>query len=89
MVGLVIAVPAENGVGGVGVIDQFLASWPEIQRVYQLIKECAGDDTCGGNNGDDQRNGPQRDMEGLPPAGLFGDLIGSGASAASPKAGSQ
>ena len=21
--------------GGVGVIDQFLASWPEIQRVYQ------------------------------------------------------
>ena len=31
---------------GVGVIDQFLASWPEIQRVYQLIKECAGDDTC-------------------------------------------
>ena len=32
--------------GGVGVIDQFLASWPEIQRVYQLIKECAGDDTC-------------------------------------------
>ncbi len=32
--------------GGVGVIDQCLASWPEIQRVYQLIKECAGDDTC-------------------------------------------
>lgn len=32
--------------GGVGVIDQFLASWPEIQQVYQLIKECAGDDTC-------------------------------------------
>ena len=31
---------------GVGGIDQFLASWPEIQRVYQLIKECAGDDTC-------------------------------------------
>ena len=31
---------------GVGVIDQFLASWPEIQRGYQLIKECAGDDTC-------------------------------------------
>ena len=35
--------------GGVGVIDQFLASWPEIQRVYQLIKECAGDDTCAGS----------------------------------------
>ena len=31
---------------GVEQIDQFLASWPEIQRVYQLIKECAGDDTC-------------------------------------------
>jgi len=30
---------------GVRNIDQFLASWPEIQRVYQLIKECAGDDT--------------------------------------------
>ena len=30
---------------GVRVIEQFLASWPEIQRVYQLIKECAGDDT--------------------------------------------
>ena len=30
---------------GVKVIDQFLASWPEILRVYQLIKECAGDDT--------------------------------------------
>ena len=27
------------------VIDQFLESWPEIQRVYDLIKECAGDDT--------------------------------------------
>ena len=32
--------------GGVGVIDQFLASWPEIQRVYQMIKESAGDDKC-------------------------------------------
>ena len=31
---------------GIGVIDQFLASWPEILRVYQLITECAGDDTC-------------------------------------------
>jgi len=31
---------------GVRVIEQFLTSWPEIQRVYQLIKECAGDDTC-------------------------------------------
>ena len=31
---------------GVKVIDQFLESWPEIQRVYDLIKECAGDDTC-------------------------------------------
>ena len=30
---------------GVRVIDQLLASWPEILRVYQLIKECAGDDT--------------------------------------------
>ncbi len=30
---------------GVKVIDQFLESWPEIQRVYDLIKECAGDDT--------------------------------------------
>lgn len=29
---------------GVKAIDQFLASWPEILRVYQLIKECAGDD---------------------------------------------
>ncbi len=29
---------------GVGVIDQFLNSWPEIQRVYDLIKECAEDD---------------------------------------------
>ena len=29
---------------GIGQIDQFLVSWPEIQRVYQLIKECAGDD---------------------------------------------
>ena len=27
--------------GGVEQIDQFLASWPEIQRVYDLIKECA------------------------------------------------
>ena len=26
---------------GVGVIDQFLNSWPEIQRVYDLIKESA------------------------------------------------
>ena len=31
---------------GIRVIDQFLDSWPEILRVYQLIKECAGDDTC-------------------------------------------
>lgn len=31
---------------GVHMIGQFLDSWPEIQRVYQLIKECAGDDTC-------------------------------------------
>ena len=30
---------------GVTVIDQFLESWPEIQRVYDLIKECAGNDT--------------------------------------------
>lgn len=22
-------------------IDQFLASWPEIERVYEMIKECA------------------------------------------------
>ena len=29
---------------GVKVIDQFLSSWPEIQRVYDLIKECAGND---------------------------------------------
>ena len=29
---------------GIRAIDQFLSSWPEIQRVYQLIKECAGDD---------------------------------------------
>lgn len=26
---------------GVEQIDQFLAGWPEIQRVYDLIKECA------------------------------------------------
>lgn len=31
---------------GVKVIGQFLESWPEIQRIYDLIKECAGDDTC-------------------------------------------
>ena len=30
---------------GVRVIRQFLESWPEIQKVYDLIKECAGDDT--------------------------------------------
>lgn len=30
---------------GVKVIGQFLESWPEIQRIYDLIKECAGDDT--------------------------------------------
>lgn len=30
---------------GVKVIDQFVESWPEIQRIYDLIKECAGDDT--------------------------------------------
>ena len=29
---------------GIRAIDQFLSSWPEIQRVYRLIKECAGDD---------------------------------------------
>ena len=29
---------------GVGQIDQFLLSWPEIERVYDLIKECAGYD---------------------------------------------
>ncbi len=29
---------------GVTVIDQFLESWPEIRRVYDLIKECAGHD---------------------------------------------
>ena len=29
---------------GIRAIDQFLSSWSEIQRVYQLIKECAGDD---------------------------------------------
>lgn len=32
---------------GVGVIDQFLSGWPEIQRVYDLIKECAGNDAQG------------------------------------------
>lgn len=26
-------------------IDQFLAGWPEIERVYHFIKECAGHDT--------------------------------------------
>lgn len=31
---------------GLRVINQFLDSWPEIQRVYDLIKECAGHDTC-------------------------------------------
>jgi len=31
---------------GVDVTRQFLESWPEIQRVYDLIKECAGNDTC-------------------------------------------
>ncbi len=31
--------------GGVRLIDQFLASWPEILRIYDLIKECAEDDT--------------------------------------------
>ena len=29
---------------GIRTIDQFLSSWPEIQRVYDLIKECAGND---------------------------------------------
>ena len=31
---------------GVKVIDQFLESWPEIERVYDFIKECAEHDTC-------------------------------------------
>ena len=31
--------------GGVRLIDQFLTSWPEILRIYDLIKECAEDDT--------------------------------------------
>jgi len=30
---------------GVNQIDQFLASWPEIERVYQFIKESADHDT--------------------------------------------
>lgn len=30
---------------GIGQIDQFMDSWPEIQRVYDLIKECADYDT--------------------------------------------
>ena len=30
---------------GVEQIDQFLKSWPEIERVYDLIKECAENDT--------------------------------------------
>ena len=29
---------------GIGQIDQFLVSWPEIQRIYDLIKESAGYD---------------------------------------------
>ena len=31
--------------GGVRLIDQFLDSWPEILRVYDLIKECADHDS--------------------------------------------
>ena len=30
---------------GMQVIDQFLDSWPEIERVYDFIKECAEYDT--------------------------------------------
>ena len=30
---------------GVQAIDQFLDSWPEIQQVYDFIKECAEHDT--------------------------------------------
>lgn len=30
---------------GICLIDQFLASWPEIVRIYDLIKECAEHDT--------------------------------------------
>lgn len=30
--------------GGIAQIDQFLASWPEIQRVYDFIKESAEHD---------------------------------------------
>ena len=30
---------------GVKAIDQFLDSWPEIQQVYDFIKECAEHDT--------------------------------------------
>ena len=29
---------------GIRAIDQFLSSWPEIQRIYDLIKESAGYD---------------------------------------------
>lgn len=31
---------------GIRLIDQFLASWPEILRIYDLVKECAENDTC-------------------------------------------
>ena len=31
---------------GVQAVGQFLESWPEIQRVYDFIKECAEHDTC-------------------------------------------
>ena len=31
---------------GVAQIDQFLASWPEIERVYDFIKESAVHDAC-------------------------------------------
>ncbi len=30
---------------GIRLIDQFLNSWPEIQRVYDFIKECADNDS--------------------------------------------
>lgn len=31
--------------GGIRLIDQFLTSWPEIVRIYDLVKECAENDT--------------------------------------------
>ena len=30
--------------GGLKQIDAFLEGWTEIQRVYEFVKECAGDD---------------------------------------------